>query len=124
MKDLEAELSAQVEFLEKEIGERNNKIKVLTDKIADMQKNDFMINEQLASLRRDFEVSSKKLLEFELRQKKQLVSGKIEEQPLSVDSREVAIAKRPGAPAVRPGSRSNPLAPINERGLALPIKAE
>lgn len=119
-------MSAQVGFLEKEIAERNESVKLLNGKIADMHKNDFMVNEQLASLRRDYEVATKKLNEYELRQKKK------DAAKASGDDRDLPSDSRDGQPPTgrlairgpgRPGSRGNPLAPINENRV-VPVRAE
>lgn len=113
-------MNAQVTFLEKEIAERNDKIKILTEKMADMHKNDFMVNEQLASLRRDYELATKRLADYELRKNKRLgVKGSTEDQEPNSDSRDGRPSS--GRAALnsigRPGSRGNPLAPIRETRL-------
>ena len=71
-KDMEAELNAQVTFLERELTERNEKIKALTEKIADMNRNDFMTMEKMSSMRKEIELSVKKIIDLEARLRKKI----------------------------------------------------
>lgn len=122
VKDLESELNAQVTFLEKELADRNEKIKLLSEKIAEMTKNEFMVNEQLASLRRDFENASKKVLDYENRQKRKLQQK--EDGQLSDSRDNVGTVKKASPVVPRPGSRGNPLAPIKSTALVPANKLE
>lgn len=81
--------------------------------------------EQLASLRRDNEIMTKKIQEQELRAKKRaaaLATGGIkssdDQQPESRDSPGQLVVQKKSAVVQRPGSRGNPLAPINPKRLA------
>ena len=74
IKDLEKELEDQVNFLEKELTNRSQQVKQYTDKIADMKKNEFMVMEQMSSLRKELDISNKKTSELELRLKKKALS--------------------------------------------------
>lgn len=100
--------------------ERNESIRHLSAKIADMTKNEFMVNEQMASLRRDFDNAVKKLQDYEARQKRKLQNK--EDGQLS-ESRDNISSKKGAAVVPRPGSRGNPLAPIKSNAL-VPMKLE
>ena len=74
VRDLEKELDDQVTFLEKELLERNNQVKTMTDRLADMKKNEFMVMEQMSSLRKELDISNKKISELDARLKKKAIS--------------------------------------------------
>lgn len=106
--------------MEKEVASRDEKIMLLNEKVTDMTKNEFMINEQVASLRRDFETTTRKLQEHENRAKKKLEDK--EKGMISSESRDVDQGPRKNGLVPRPGSRGNPLAPIKSNAL-VPVRS-
>lgn len=84
-----------------------------------MNKNDFMVMEQLASLRRDNEILTKKQLEHDLKAKKKAAAiGSGDKGVDDHDLPAVSTKTEKRGTLQRPGSRGNPLAPINPRNLA------
>lgn len=99
IKDLESELAMQVGFLENQIKEKQKEIEDKNLKIAEMKRGDFMVTEQMASLRKELDIVNKKNSELDARLKKR------QQQAEAAREGGPAAVERPKAGASRPSSR-------------------